>query len=153
MNAGINIYLILAVFAAKGIVIIFKKLFSVSNSERPWYSVILWWELRRIPYNFIVGICGFLSLLLMGISGNIPPKPSFEEQDFEPLSIIIFAFLANIFYTGGWISEFIARKLWKEKAESFGPIAFSLGVIFSIFLAFLPGIASFLSWIIRFIKK
>ncbi len=133
--------------------LILNKIFSTPPFKRPWYCVIFWWEIRRIPYNLIVGVCGFLSLLILAIADELPPKLSFEQRDLEPLSFIFFAILANIFFTGGWLFEFIARKLWEEKAGSFGPIAFSLGLIFSMFLAFLPGILNFLFWIIRFIQQ
>jgi len=39
-------------------------LFRVSDGERSAWDVIVWWEMRRVPYNLIVGTVGFLSLVI-----------------------------------------------------------------------------------------
>lgn len=132
---------------------ILKSLFSIPAGERPWHSIILWWELRRIPYNLLVGVTGFLSLMLLFAADSFPPRLSAQEADIEPLSFIVFGVLANICFTGGWTAELLARKIWKEKAEYFGPMALSLGLIFSLSMALLPGAISFLSWIVRWIAQ
>ena len=45
---------------------------------------------------------------------------------------------ANICYTGGWISEVMVRKIWQERTGAFGPIAFTLGIVFSFLITLAP---------------
>jgi len=113
-------------------------MFAVREEKRPWYRIILWWELRRIAYNLLVGLVGFISLSLFICIASKHPK-DFQNGP-EPFSVIIFAIGANVCYTGGWIWELAARLLWKEKAMHFGPIMFSLGLIFSMLAALAPSL-------------
>ena len=46
----------------------FAWLFFVPETERTLGSVVAWWELRRIPYNIIVGCAAFVSLILFFVS-------------------------------------------------------------------------------------
>jgi hypothetical protein len=52
--------------------------------------------------------------------------------------VFAYGIMANICYTGGWISELVAKYVWKEQAENLGKIAFALGIIFSVLLTLLP---------------
>ncbi len=36
--------------------------------QNKWYQSILWWEIRRIPYNVIMIISGLLSFLIGAVS-------------------------------------------------------------------------------------
>lgn len=56
------------------------------------------------------------------------------------LAVIIYAVMANVCYTGGWVTELIVEKVWPEDGKSFGMIAFALGLVFSMFLTLLPGV-------------
>jgi hypothetical protein len=94
-----------------------KQLFIVNTDKnRPWIKIILWWELRRILYNFLLVVFGILSLTLL----------SFIVKDFwsffssPPIFFpfwtgvflfwtVVFLIFANVFYTGGWIFQLIAR--------------------------------------------
>ncbi len=115
-----------------------KRLFTVPAEPRSWYCIILWWELRRFAFNLLVGIAGAISLMLFIY---IASRRSTDFEDGpEPFAVFFFAIGANICYTGGWIWELGARALWKEKAAHFGPIMFSLGLIFSILMALAPSL-------------
>jgi hypothetical protein len=115
-----------------------KRLFTVPEEPRPWFRIVLWWELRRIAFNLLVGFVGFISLSLFIYIALKHPK-DFQDGP-EPFSVFIFAVMANVCYTGGWIWELAARFLWKEKAIYFGPIMFSLGLIFSMLAALAPSL-------------
>ncbi len=132
---------------------LWNKVFSVSSGKRKWYAVILWWELRRPLYNLIVGIGGIISLLIIFTADQLPPALTFEEAELEPLSFLIAGFLANIFYTSGWFCELIVRRILKEKAEYFGPVAFSMVIIFSLLVVSLPAVLNFGFWVVRFLKQ
>jgi hypothetical protein len=117
---------------------VWHRFLSVPERNRRWYSIILWWELRRIPYNFILLITGIAGLLLVyqfsRISGiNVD---SFFESG---LPIIAFALGANTGYTLGWVVELAASNLIDKK--EFGPRMFLRGTIFSLVLCILPALA------------
>lgn len=119
-------------------------------------GIIIWWEIRRIPYNIlmlIIGIVGLvLVMLMMELStSEFPPSP---EDDFVPLIAVMgAATIANICYTGGWIVEIFARLRWKEKASHFGPIMWSVGMVFSTVVCFLPGLLHLLLWLACLMMK
>ncbi len=67
------------------------------------------------------------------LSVELPDPPLFAM-----MGVITYGILANVCYTGGWIAELIVLRVWKEKAISFGEIAFSLGMTFSVLLTLSP---------------
>jgi len=109
------------------------KLLQVKTVDRNLFQIIIWWELRRILYNIIVLIAGILSIVIMvtAASGRVHLEPG--EDFYEPIMIPIFAFLCNIGYTLGWLTEvFIKRSL------TYGPKMFRRGLYLTLFLIFLP---------------
>jgi len=127
-----------------------QRLFQVPDKDRTWWQVITWWELRRIPYNLLVGGIGLLSLVLFLAIDALPPQLPTEELNWSPaLSVILFGFGANFFYTGGWVAELLARRMWHERAREIGPQLFSIGLVFSLFLALLPSLLNFVGWVCR----
>jgi hypothetical protein len=128
---------------------LFSKLFSVADSPRTWGSVIGWWELRRIPFNLVVGIVGFVNLMAFAYINDVLLQPylPFEERDWEPLSVLIFILLANVCYTGGWVVELLIRKVFKRNATRFGPIAFGVGLGVSVLTTFLPPVMDGVRWV------
>ena len=109
------------------------KLLQVKTVDRNLFQIIIWWELRRILYNIIVLIAGILSIVIMvtAASGRVHLEPG--EDFYEQIMIPIFAFLCNIGYTLGWLTEvFIKRSL------TYGPKMFRRGLYLTLFLIFLP---------------
>ena len=53
--------------------------------------------------------------------------------------VLMYAVLANICYTGGWIGEIVVRKLWPEQTYRFAPLTLSTGLVFSVLLTLTPG--------------
>lgn len=51
---------------------------------------------------------------------------------------VLYGIAANICFTGGWVSELVARRIWGERADSYGEISFCLGTVFSLFLTLFP---------------
>lgn len=110
------------------------------------WRIMAWWEIRRIPHNLLVGIAGIFTILLCIGSGlvgervlavpiGIPDPPLFAV-----FAVIAYGIMANICYTGGWVSEIIVAKVWQDQEHHFGEISFFLGVLFSIGLTLLPGV-------------
>lgn len=123
-----------------------SRFFSRKTEATNFLQRIAWWEIRRIPYNLIVGIAGFASLTLVvlsavvgelvtGVPVGLPDPPLFAF-----VWILIYAILANICYTGGWIAEILVVNIWGEAGKHFGVISFALGVVFSAALTLAVGL-------------
>jgi hypothetical protein len=109
----------------------FRWLFAPERRPVPW-RVIVWWELRRIPVNLLIGVYGILCLvvLLWAITSSHVLEPG--EDAFEPLAIMITPVLFNIGYTLGWLVEVPARLANPRLSPRFGPLLMKLGLGFSI---------------------
>ena len=110
----------------------------------PYGAVVLWWEARRVPYNAIVGVTGLISSAVMvavaftcesrgGAPIGLPDPPAFAI-----VAVLLYGVLANLCYTGGWITEVVVAKVWAVDTSRFGPIAFTLGTVFSVLLTLAP---------------
>ena len=103
------------------------------------WDVIEWWEKRRVFYNkvlagvgtvtcFLLITCGLIAEPLVGEAIGIPNLPV-----LVPLGIITYGIIANVCYTGGWITELlVARFQIHPSTTTFGLRAFRVGVKFSI---------------------
>jgi hypothetical protein len=115
-----------------------RWMFSPPEPPIQLWRVILWWELRRIPYNIFVGLYGILCLAIFywGIttSGHLEPG----EDAIEPLALISAPFLVNFAYTLGWIVEGAAQVFGRPLPEGAGPRLLKLGLGFSAFVISLP---------------
>lgn len=107
------------------------------NPDSPW-RVILWWELRRIPFNIIIGIYGVLCLVIFFFSiltsGHLKPG----EDAVEPMAIMAAPFGINFLYTLGWLVEVPARIFKPDLSPRFGPLLLKLGIGLGMFLITLP---------------
>ncbi len=98
-------------------------------SHRNWYEIILWWELRRIPYNLIMYFAGLLSFYISYVS--------------IPLIYVLMGLAFNIVYTFGWIFELlIIRKEDGEKRIKYPKYIFVWYLVLSVVIVF--GVALFL---------
>ncbi|MGB7729613.1 MAG: hypothetical protein WBL50_16405 [Candidatus Acidiferrum sp.] len=107
----------------------------------------MWWESRRFRFNLYVGIVGVASWLLVLIAGSAAVKPGvdFEETIAMLIGPIVYGFLANFFYTLGWIVDTTSydgtprTRLYKA------------GIVFSVVLTTLPGVWAVVAWCITLI--
>lgn len=109
------------------------------------WQAIGWWEARRIPFNLIVGGVGVLACLVDIII--VVASHFLFDSDFgvpngfiSLVVVLVYAVMANICFTGGWIAELIVRRAWPEEADRFATLSFSLGLVFSVFLTLTPGL-------------
>lgn len=70
---------------------------------------------------------------------------------FAIIGVVLYAIVANICYTAGWLAELISREVWGNKAGSFAEISFTLGIIFSFLLTLLPGGIALFAILARFV--
>lgn len=120
-----------------------------TSAESP-MDVVTWWESRRIAYNAAVGITGVVSLLIANVFAVIGPGGAL----FGPpiVAIVMYALLANLFYTGGWIAELILRPVFGRRTPVVGSALFRYGFAFSVGLTLLPTAAAGLDLIFRIVK-
>jgi hypothetical protein len=70
-------------------------------------QVIRWWELRRLLYNAVMLVIGLAAIAGMEwLMGRVIPK---GEDAIEPmvlfLGVVVYAIMANLCYTLGWVIE------------------------------------------------
>lgn len=122
------------------------RLFSRREEAPSIFGIITWWELRRIPYNLAVGTAGVFTLVVTIAVATIA-----SEKFGEPLglpdppilaffAVIAFGIGANVCFTGGWVIEIFARKIWREHIGAFAQISFALGLVFSVLLTLAPAL-------------
>jgi hypothetical protein len=92
----------------------------------------------------IVGAIGLMTSAVMvtvafmcesrgGAPIGLPDPPAFAL-----VGVLLYGILANVCYTGGWITELLVAKLWSLDTTRFGPIAFILGTGFSVLVTLIP---------------
>ena len=114
------------------------------EEARAWWQVILWWEIRRVAYNFVVGLAGVITCAaLFGIATYAERTIGSPFGLPDPRIIGLFAIVAygigaNVCYTSGWIAELLGRSLWPGKMEDFGIFTFAAGTAFSVVLTLAP---------------
>jgi hypothetical protein len=122
------------------------RLFSRNEDALTSFDVVKWWEARRIPYNLIVGGTGIATVLvgtfLCFIASRMTPAPfAFPDPPlFVVFAVVGYGVMANVCFTGGWVAELLARKIWRERANHFAQISFTLGVLFSVLLTLTPAL-------------
>ena len=108
------------------------------------WEIVCWWELRRIPYNLVVGgvgvvTCGVI-LAAAAIASELFNEPLGlpDPPILAVFGVLAYGIAANVCYTGGWVAEWIVRRIWRDRAGAFGEITFVLGGVFSILLTLVP---------------
>lgn len=118
-----------------------RWLFAPLDAPARWWRVILWWELRRIPFNLLIGAYGAICLVLffwaISTSGRLRPG----EDAVEPLALILSPFAANVCYTLGWLFEVPMRILLPDLTLQFSPMLLRFGIVVSLFLVSVPAVA------------
>ena len=107
-------------------------------------DIIVWWEIRRIPFNLIVGSVGVVGSVIMLATGFVTERFVGEAigipnpPGLAIIAAIAYGIMANVCFTGGWILELISRRVWEKRTEAFGEIAFAWGTVFSMILTLAP---------------
>ncbi|MBI4555964.1 MAG: hypothetical protein HY706_00145 [Candidatus Hydrogenedentes bacterium] len=118
-------------------------------------NIVLWWELRRIPYNLIVGFLGFAGFVLHGFLkgqlGIVYPAGDIDAE-MAPMVILFAApFFINIAYTAGWIVEIFLTIVLRLPLRNAGPRLFKFGLAFSLFVVLAPtaywGVYFMIHWV------
>ena len=115
-----------------------RWLFEAPSEPLTALRIIGWWELRRIPYNLVIGAFGIVSLVVffasISTSGHLQPG----EDAIEPLMLMATPFLVNVCYTAGWLVDASARFVLPSLSPRFTVFLFRLGLGFSFIVISLP---------------
>jgi hypothetical protein len=86
-----------------------KRLFILNTDDsRPWIKIILWWEFRRILFNFLLIVFGIFALTILSFIVK-DLWSFFSPPIFFLMWTGLFLIFANVFYTSGWIFQLITR--------------------------------------------
>jgi len=122
------------------------RLFARREEESGIFSIIKWWELRRLPFNLAVGATGFVTVIVTLAVAVITSEKFDEPLGLpDPPIIALFAVIgygigANVCFTVGWVAEILVKTIWRERAGAFGQIHFVFGLVFSILLTLTPAV-------------
>jgi len=110
-------------------------------------DVVVWWEIRRIPYNLALLAVGLVSVFAIVWIGSrlVPAGEDFVEPIGLLLGVVVYAVLANVCYSFGWMTELI----WSEDAGERLAIRarfFRNGFLFSVGLTGLPAVLMLVLW-------
>ena len=102
--------------------------------------VVGWWELRRIPFNLVIGVFGLVAFAVFATSiysaGVLQPG----EDAIEPFALLLAPIAANLCYTLGWLVDAPLRLIRPSLSPRFTPLLFRLGLGFSLFVISLPAV-------------
>lgn len=108
------------------------------EADRSFWSMVAWWERRRIGYNLFLVAVGIPALVVffLAIEASHSLRPG--EDAVEPLAIIAAPFLANLAYTAGWFVEWLL--LSHGLRGPFGPSLMKAGHLFSLAVVLAPAL-------------
>jgi hypothetical protein len=105
------------------------------------FDIVVWWEIRRVPYNVLVGAAGIASIAAWLSIGSLPLMTDLANSEdavgAEPLSVLAAPFLFNFCYTAGWICEIGMRQLGVLRV---GPPLLKLGTGLSLLMVSAVGV-------------
>jgi hypothetical protein len=101
-------------------------------------AIVSWWEVRRLPFNLIIGTYGILCLVLFFATITTSGYLQTGEDAVEPLALMMAPIIVNVLYTLGWIVEAIYRRIEPDVSPGFGPRLFKLGLGLGVFFSTLP---------------
>jgi hypothetical protein len=128
-----------------------RILFPLPDYRRTPWTLLQWWESRRLTYNVTVGAAGLLTLGVLAFVSALPPRMA--GPLFEWRGVVVYAILANLGYSLGWASELAMRALWRDQAPDAGPALFRQGLSFAVGLTLLPIPLVGLSWLARLVMR
>lgn len=110
-------------------------------------EIVRWWEARRLRFNLYIGAVGVVTWFLVLVAGSAAVKPGVDFD--EPVAMIfgpfVYAFMANVCYTLGWVVDTCAfRGVPRTRL-------YRAGVAVSLVLTALPGIWAVVAWLMTLI--
>jgi hypothetical protein len=124
-----------------------KYFFTPLYYPRSSWSVLRWWESRRLLFNLCVGGTGLLSLGTATLIAHLPPHAGAFPTPWGV--VLVYGVLANLGYTLGPVTDLALRRALDERAPAVAPVLFRYGFVFSLGLTLLPIPVAALGWLLR----
>ncbi len=110
------------------------------------WQILGWWEVRRAPFNLILGIVGLVTVALgtvaMGIANAFLETPIHRPDPPLFFFALVYAVVVNLPYTGGWVAELVWVQLWGKAQDDLAVVSFRLGLLLSVLVTLLPALIS-----------
>ena len=129
-----------------------RYFFTPVYEPRNSWSIVRWWERRRVLYNVVVGTAGLVSLGTVTLFELMPPRVG-HPLGFPIGGILVYAALANLMYTAGPVIDVAVRRTWGERVAVVGPALFRYGFVFAVGLTLLPIPLSVIGWVLRLLSR
>jgi hypothetical protein len=127
-----------------------KFFFRSPTTETTTWSIVHWWESRRMAYNLAVGAAGVTTIGLVTLFAVLPPHPMRLLLPWPV--VVVYGVAANLCYTAGPMLDVAICRAWGEGYTSVGPTLFRYGFAFSIGLTLLPIPLAFGGWVLRLLQ-
>ena len=129
-----------------------KYFFTPIYYPRSAWSVVSWWESRRLVYNLSVGAAGMVTLTSAVLATALPPHPI--PPDFRMvIPVVVYGVMANVCYSLGAPVDLLLRRFLKDDAPAVGQALFRYGFAFSLGLSLLPApffiLGYLMKWFVR----
>lgn len=111
------------------------------------WSILQWWEARRLAYNVAVGGAGLLSLTTVALVAGLPPHPRVFHVAWDV--VVIYGLLANASYSLGPAVDVLVHRQLGPRYGAIGPTLFRYGFVFAVGLSLMPIPLVLLGWIAR----
>jgi hypothetical protein len=131
---------------------IVEFLYPLPDIRRTPVSLLRWWESRRLSYNAIVGATGLTTLAVVKLLFLLPPGGSSDSLAGVLPVLLTYGVIANLAYTGGWLTELALQRFLGRSSPQSGPALFRLGLSFSVGLTLFPAALAGLGWIVRLVR-
>jgi hypothetical protein len=120
------------------------------NKMKPPWDAIVWWEIRRLPYNAALAIVGVMTIGVVWLVGSY--FVGLGEDVVEPLlllaGVVLYGLAANVFYTIGWISELLWSGGDTGRTEPYRNRVFVIGLIVSCAITLSPAVLMPAVWLV-----
>lgn len=114
------------------------------------WDAIRWWEVRRLPFNAVVGVLGVGTVAAVETIGATLVKAG--EDVIEPTllvaGVVFFGIGANAAYTLGWITELLWSGGDTARTRPYRARIFWLGLAASASVTLAPAVLACAAWIL-----
>lgn len=93
---------------------------------KPVKKFFFWWEIRRVPYNIILAVVGYLSFYIGAVT--------------IPLIYVLIGVMLNILYSVLWVIDIAIQRKLRQKVSSMVWIVYT-----TLSIAFVIGFAYWIS--------
>jgi len=117
-----------------------KPLDYQSPSEVPLagWGIVRWWEYRRLLYNGAMLLVGLFVVAAVWVISALGKLDMMAPPLFLVFDIMLYAFCANVCYTGGWILDLAWKEPDPDAANRRRRGIFIAGLIFSCVVTTVP---------------